>query len=127
MKSLFSFLLLLLSVGLVQAQQEKPIDSIQVTNALLKKVQTGKVLLVDVRTPEEYTTGHLKNSLNIDYKNETFKTQIDKLDKKKTVYLYCRTGNRSGKSVEILKSIGFQNVYNIGGLEYLKSVGFPAE
>lgn len=122
-------LITLLTMGIVaKAQtQEKPADSIKVTPALLKKIEKGKVLLVDVRTPEEYKTGHLKYAQNIDYKKDDFKIQINKLDKNKTVYLYCRTGNRSGKSVDVLKSLGFQNVYNIGGLEYLKTSGFPTE
>jgi phage shock protein E len=108
--------------------QKKPIiDSIEVSLKLLRKIKKGKVILIDVRTPEEYQAGHLKYSQNIDYKKEDFKTQIDKLNKKTPVYLYCRTGNRSSKSADILKDLGFTTVYNIGGFEYLKNAGLPIE
>ena len=110
-----------------QGHEKHMIDSIEVSPKLLKKIKKGKVILVDVRTPEEYKAGHLKYSQNIDYKKEDFKAQIEKLDKKKPVYLYCRTGNRSGKSVDVLKGAGFTNVYNIGGFENLKAAGLPAE
>ena len=116
----------MLSYG--QQAQEKPIvDSIKVTPKLLKEIKEGKAILVDVRTPEEYNAGHLQYSKNIDYKNEDFKNQIVKLDKTKPVYLYCRSGNRSGKSADILKKSGYTTVYNIGGFDYLKTIGLPAE
>ena len=110
-----------------QNQEKLVIDSIQVSPKLIKKIKDGKIILVDVRTPEEYGSGHLKYSKNIDYKKEDFNAQINKLDKNKPVYLYCRTGNRSGKSVDILKKLGFKNVYNIGGFDNLKTAGLPAE
>ncbi len=129
MKKYLPFLILFLGATYSYAQQnaEPAIDTIKVTDKLIRKIQKGKVQLVDVRTPEEYKAGHLSYSSNMDYKKEDFKTQIAKLDKSKPVYLYCRTGNRSGKSVEILKQQGFTTVYNIGGLEYLKTLGLPAE
>src|SRR4051812_31188353 len=55
-------------------------------------------LLLDVRTPEEYSAGKLANSVNIDFNDEDFKEQIAKLDKSKTCYVYCRSGNRSHKA-----------------------------
>jgi len=95
--------------------------------ALVKDVKKGKAYLVDVRTPEEYKAGHLKYSQNIDYKAADFKTSISKLDKSKTIYLYCRTGNRSGKAADTLKVLGYPSYYNIGGFEALKTEGLPAE
>ncbi len=125
---LLLFVLVSTLVSYAQQAQEKPvIDSVEISPKLIKKIKKGKVLLVDVRTPEEYKAGHLQYAQNIDYKKEDFKTQVEKLDKNKPVYLYCRTGNRSGKSADILKSAGFTTVYNIGGFENLKKAGLPAE
>ncbi|HVD97668.1 MAG TPA: rhodanese-like domain-containing protein [Cytophagaceae bacterium] len=129
MKKILALLFFITALS-AQAQhpQEQPVvDSIKVSGKLIKKIEKGEILLIDVRTPEEYKAGHLKYSSNIDYKNEQFKTETEKLDKNKTVYVYCRSGNRSSKSAEILKAQGFKHVYNIGGLEYLKKLGLPAE
>ena len=92
----------------------------------LKKIKAGKAYLVDVRTPEEFNSGHLEYATNINYNSPDFKAQIARLDKKKPVYLYCRSGNRSGKASDTLKTLGFTTFYNIGGFENLKADGFPA-
>jgi phage shock protein E len=128
-KNLLLFIILFSAVlSYAQQTQEKPVvDSVKISTKLIKKIKKGKVILVDVRTPEEYKSGHLQYAQNIDYKKGDFKTQVEKLDKNKPVYLYCRSGNRSEKSVEILKNLGFVNVYNIGGFENLKTAGLPAE
>jgi phage shock protein E len=130
MKKIFVLFVALVSTVLSYAQEskEKPIvDSIKISSKLLKDIKKGKVILVDVRTPEEYKAGHLKYSQNIDFKKEDFKNKIVELDKNKTVYLYCRTGNRSGKTADILKKSGYANVYNIGGFDYLKTTGLIVE
>jgi phage shock protein E len=93
----------------------------------LKRIKAGKAYLVDVRTPEEFAGGHLQYAANINYNSPEFKSQISKLDKSKPVYLYCRSGNRSGKAADSLKAYGFTTFYNIGGFEQLKSDGFPAD
>jgi phage shock protein E len=128
MKKILLLTVFIFSVLLTHAQQvQEKIDSLKVSATFLKKIKKEKIYLVDVRTAEEYNSGHLQYSQNIDYKKIDFKTEINKLNKKKPVYLYCRTGNRSGKAKDILKELGFKNVYNIGGFENLKSAGIPEE
>lgn len=94
-------------------------------NKLVQQLKKGEVYLIDVRTPEEYNEGNLEYSQNIDYKGGDFKNNLNKLDKKKPVYVYCRSGNRSGKSLDSLKALGFSKYYNIGGFENLKAEGMP--
>ncbi|MDZ7680804.1 MAG: rhodanese-like domain-containing protein [Fodinibius sp.] len=56
----------------------------------------------------------------------TPRLQLKSLDKDKTYYLYCRTGNRSGQAAELMVENGFDNVYNIGGYQDLVDAGIPS-
>ena len=79
-------------------------------------IENNSVQLFDVRTPEEYNLGHINGAVNIDFKNEEiFNRSFEKLDKSKPVYLYCRSGNRSKKSADILIELGFSKVYDLKG------------
>lgn len=86
-------------------------------------------ILLDVRTPEEYSEAHLKGATLINYLDQkTFNEGIAKLDKNKTVYVYCRSGGRSGYSQEIMLKQGFKNVINLdGGIDAWKKAGLPVE
>ncbi|HEX7366282.1 MAG TPA: rhodanese-like domain-containing protein [Pelobium sp.] len=95
------------------------------------KAQTAKILsssvfsdslqthencsLLDVRTPEEFNGGHLKNATNLDFTNPDFKTNLVKLDKNKSYYVYCHSGKRSSGAATLMKSLGFKNVYELQG------------
>ena len=84
---------------------------------------TGLVVL-DVRTPEEYAGGHLENAINIDYKADSFRDRLGTLDKNKPYLVYCRTGKRSSESVKIMHDLGFTNVINLtGGITQWQSDG----
>ena len=92
-------------------------------NAILGHV--GKLL--DVRTPSEYADYHIPGAINIDYKNDNFKEEFNKLDKKTPVLIYCRTGVRSGKARDILEKEGFK-VYNLDhGIKAWRAEGMPVE
>lgn len=126
-----ALLIVLFSSFLVTAQAQQvaavPTGIVKADAKAFKKIQKGKAYLVDVRTPEEFAGGHLQHATNINYNSPDFKSQISKLDKSKPVYLYCRSGNRSGKAADSLKALGFTTFYNIGGFEQLKKEGFPAD
>ncbi|MFD1142190.1 rhodanese-like domain-containing protein [Larkinella insperata] len=122
------FVTLLFSVGAwAQENQEKRSNPPKAPETILKEVKAGQAYLVDVRTPEEYREGHLNYAQNIDFRAADFKQQISRLDKNKPVYLYCRSGNRSGKAVDTLQTLGFKAPYNIGGFVDLKTAGLPAD
>ena len=80
-----------------------------------KKMASEKYLLVDVRTAEEFAEGHIEGALNIDYFSATFSDDISKVGFEIPVLLYCRSGNRSGKAMKIMKELGFKEVYNLEG------------
>ena len=71
-------------------------------------IQADSVMLVDVRTPQEYASGHLKNAVNIDVNASDFAEQIQTLDKEKTIAVYCRSGRRSKKAANILTTNGYK-------------------
>ncbi len=86
---------------------------------------TTAATLVDVRTPEEYNSGHLKNAINIDYNGSSFATEIAKLDKNTPVFIYCLSGGRSGNALSQMSSAGFKTVYNMeGGILKWRAAGF---
>ena len=93
-------------------------DTISVLNKtqFAEAIQGQNVVLIDVRTPEEFAQGAIKGAVNIDYFNQkVFIKQISTLDKNKPVYLYCRSGNRSMKAARQLESLGFDKVYDLAG------------
>lgn len=79
---------------------------------------TNNNVVLDVRTPEECNEGMQANAQQLDFlQSDEFLEGIDKLDKLKTYFVYCRSGNRSGKTCQIMESKGFLNTYNlIGGM-----------
>lgn len=83
-------------------------------------------IIVDIRTPEEFNEGHIENAVNIDFYSDTFKEDLDKLDKNKAYFIYCRSGNRSGRAMPIMKELGFKEVYNLSvGITEWIAEGFP--
>lgn len=77
--------------------------------------------LVDVRTLEEYNEGHLKQAQNICVTCDDFDEKINKLDKNKPVYVYCRSGKRSAAAAKRMQELGFREIYDMEG-GYLKWV-----
>jgi len=73
------------------------------------------ILLIDVRTPQEFASGHLENAVNIDYFDSDFNAQFKNLDKNKPVYLYCKSGRRSANAAEKLEDMGFVKIYDLEG------------
>ena len=71
--------------------------------------------LLDVRTDAEFASGHLKGATQIDFYREDFEEAIAALDKEQPVFVYCRSGNRSGKAAKQMKAMGFKEVYNLEG------------
>ena len=73
------------------------------------------IQLIDVRTASEYNGGKIGDAVNIDFYASDFKAQIDKLDKSKKTLVYCAAGGRSGKADNMMKSMGFKEVYDLKG------------
>jgi rhodanese-related sulfurtransferase len=72
--------------------------------------------VIDVRTPAEFTSGHLEGALNFDIQGMTFMEEIATLDPDATYLVYCRSGSRAAAAVDTMKSIGIDNVTNLGSV-----------
>ena len=92
-------------------------DGVQVLDAAKyeKKMTQPDVQLVDVRTPEEFSEGHLENAINIDVTADDFDAKVVGLDKEKPVMVYCKSGGRSAKASARLKELGFKNISDLEG------------
>jgi phage shock protein E len=80
---------------------------------LIDTAESG--LLLDVRTDREFAMGHIRGAAQIDFYRDDFREELAKLDPNVPVYVYCRSGNRSGQAAKIMKSMRFQTVYNLEG------------
>ena len=94
-------------------------------NALIQaNAGNGSFVILDVRTPQEYSDGHLEGAINIDYNAPDFKDKVGKQDKNKTYLVYCRTGIRSAAASKIMAGLGFKNIYNMtGGITDWQALG----
>lgn len=80
-----------------------------------EKMAEQKGQIVDVRTPEEYKRGHLKEAVNMHLYDKNFEQRIEELDKEKPVYVYCKVGGRSAEAVKIMKEKGFNSIVELDG------------
>ena len=118
MRSVFCFMLMLIGFSNCNAQESiKTITTIELKHLLDNK----EIQLLDVRSPKEIEQGFIKTAKFANYFDDDFYNKASKqLDKSKVVYLYCRSGNRSGKSAKILQQSGLNVVNVLGGYNQWK-------
>lgn len=111
-KSLFTFAALLFATG-VYGQTNLPLD------AFVKKMdQTTQPQVLDVRTPNEWAAGKVKNAHLINIQDPEFLQKASKLDKAKPLFIYCAVGGRSAQAAQMLSKAGFKQIYNLQGAGY---------
>jgi len=90
------------------------------------KSQEAGVVVLDVRTPGEFSQGHIQGAMNIDVEASTFDSEIAKLDKTKTYAVYCHSGRRSAIATATMAKVGFTHIFNLeNGLSDWLSQGMP--
>ena len=90
------------------------------------KTQQAGVIVLDVRTPGEFSQGHIQGAMNIDVEASTFDSEIAKLDKTKTYAVYCHSGNRSGVATQAMAKAGFTHLFNLqNGIADWMGQGMP--
>jgi rhodanese-related sulfurtransferase len=104
----------------------KDISAKEAADLVEKNKDNADFGIIDVRTPSEYALEHLDKATNIDYSSSNFKSELEKLDKNKTYFIYCHSGNRSKKALEVMRELEFSEVYNmLGGISAWTDGGFP--
>lgn len=93
--------------------------------ALLATPPPGMVVL-DVRTPEEFAAGHLEGAVMIDFQSPTFAADVAALGEDTPVFVYCRSGNRSAQAVATMVQLGFTDLTELdGGVVAWEAAGLP--
>lgn len=115
------------SVGLLAGcsssnEATKKVDPVEFSEVI---AQPG-VIILDVRTPEEFNAGHIANAININVADSNFSSEVSKLDKNATVAVYCRSANRSAVATNEMAELGFTDMYDMqGGIIDWEAAGGP--
>ena len=110
LRFVFFSLLLVYSCQIFESNEINEISDIQFT-----EIQDTDYILIDVRTAEEYESGHIGDAVNFDFYSESFQNEILTLDKSSSIILYCRTQNRSTKTANYLKENGYKEIAVLEG------------
>ncbi len=89
---------------------------------IIENVKKGEAFLVDVRTDAEWRAGHAEGAFHFEL-SRIQRGELPIIPQNKPVYLYCRSGNRSGTAKRFLLKAGFNNVENLGGLDDWQALG----
>ena len=109
-RTIFFSLLLVYSCQIFESTEINEISDAQFT-----EIQDSDYILVDVRTIEEYESGHIQDAINFDFYSGSFQKEILSLDKSSSIILYCRTQNRSTKTANYLKENGYKEITVLEG------------
>lgn len=74
-----------------------------------------RFVVMDIRTPGEYRGGHIPNAVLLDFHSPAFRDNLAALDRGKAYLIYCRSGNRSGRALGMMRELGFASVYELRG------------
>ena len=110
LRFVFFFLLLIYSCQIFESTEINIISDAQYI-----EIQDTDYILVDVRTLEEYESGHIQDAINFDFYSRSFQKEILSLDKSSSIILYCRTQNRSTKTANYLKENGYKAITVLEG------------
>ena len=94
-------------------QPDRELSPHQFKSMLDRHRDNPDVVLLDIRTPGEFRQGHIHGARLVDYYDRVFMATIGSLDRQKTYLIYCRSGNRTGKSLKLFDRLGFTQVYHL--------------
>ena len=127
MRKILTIILGMLGLNALSACMSSNFEN-QDVGTFAELVKQKDVILVDVRTAEEYAEGHIPGAVNIDMKKDDFMDQVGKLiDKTKTIAVYCRSGRRSANAADMMSQQGYKPVNLKGGILAWKSEKMPVD
>jgi phage shock protein E len=95
-------------------------------NGADKLIKEKKAVVLDIRTPDEFSGGHIAGAVNIDFYAKDFDKKLGELDKSKTYLVHCASGGRSTKSLDKFQHLKFQSVVHLdGGFKAWEKAGKP--
>ena len=110
----------------LRKNKKNNIEAFEANELINKNLSNLEFIILDVRSPDEYSDAHIAKADNIDYNSSIFKLEIDKMDRNKKYLVYCRSGHRSSNAVKIMISMGFTDIHNLsGGIRKWLGEGFP--
>ncbi|MEM9391745.1 MAG: rhodanese-like domain-containing protein [Bacteroidota bacterium] len=115
MKRVYGILLVLVIAACSGKEEKAQGEIAALEKAEFSKVITEDILLVDVRTAQEYEAGFIPGAVNIDYQQNDFEKRMSYFDREIPVALYCSKGGRSSKAAKKLQKMGFSKVYDLKG------------
>lgn len=124
-------LLKMLSLGLLlfmSCQSSAQVKKVPAATFKTAIESQEKLQLIDVRTPEEFTNGHLNEAQNINWNDDNFNNQVAKLDKAQPIFVYCQGGGRSASAAARLAELGFKDITDMeGGIMAWRVADLPLE
>jgi rhodanese-related sulfurtransferase len=122
-----AFAFCVLAVSAADKSGPAPVKHVDAKNAQKLLSQTNLVIL-DIRTPEEFKSFHIAGATNIDFHGSNFEQCISSLDKSKTYLVHCASGGRSTRSLKFFQKHDFQSIYHLdGGINGWENAGLPVE
>ena len=116
----------MVSEAAVQARVVTDVSAQEAYTLIQEKSDDPNFKILDVRTPDEYNTGHIEGAFNIDYNSDTFNDILSKLDKSGEYLVYCRSGSRSSGAVKAMEDMKFTVIYHMrGGIIEWSAEGLP--
>jgi thioredoxin 1 len=127
MKLKYSLIIILLIATIASCSNGQSSISKLDAKAFSEKIKsTENPIIIDVRTPGEFASGHLANAVNMNWNDASVEEQLKKLDPSKSYFLYCLSGGRSSSAAEFMRANGFKNVTELtGGIMKWRAAGLP--
>jgi rhodanese-related sulfurtransferase len=106
----------ILALGIVlpaAASKATDVSVVQAKTAMEQSAKNPGLVILDVRTPQEFSAGHLRGAVNVDIAAPDFVARLKALDRSKKYLVYCRTGNRSQKAIAAMEQLDFKHVLHM--------------
>lgn len=115
-----SILVLVAILGIsCNTKSQSQSEAIKVLTPIEFKEKAVNQIIIDIRTPQEFSQGHIDGAVNINYYDSNFMDQIAKYDKNQPIFIYCRSGNRTSPASRKMADFGFTQIYDLeGGILY---------